>query len=421
MPLFAPADTNASAVGAGTINALKNVTIGQLKYLVGSVYPANWYNAGDFGGTNILNTDVSRVFDFAAYPVAAPPANSDLYDTMDSCGNFGVWDSSNNYFTNASVYPLTTNLANAVTKYIVVTDTNGVSTTTVGSITDYSTVVYITSYQAIVPYSVTNIQLATPPASPTTNISQASYAYPITPPLNALFDGNDTNINQVAFGDGILDVCDVYVTFRRSLDPTLIWYERFWTNGMRAADTNIVNNFPSSPSGHIAAKAVAANTVQPKLYSSVPPFVTFAAGNVQVSAGRTVQVPITATSQGGYPVRLLMLNLTVAPVTNAPELTSLVQFTQSQSVKALGHPNANTIDSDGNGNYAAAWLNQPTDGATGSGISGTNVLIGNLSVTIPSNAPHGGVYGLFFDHASASPNGLASFPNQTVAGRITVK
>jgi hypothetical protein len=39
-----------------------------------------------------------------------------------------------------------------------------------------------------------------------------------------LFDGNDTNINQMAFGDGVLDVCDVYVTFRRSLDPSLTWF-----------------------------------------------------------------------------------------------------------------------------------------------------------------------------------------------------
>ena len=42
---------------------------------------------------------------------------------------------------------------------------------------------------------------------------------------NALFDGNDTLINQIAFGDSeCLDVCDVYVTFRRSLDPSLTWF-----------------------------------------------------------------------------------------------------------------------------------------------------------------------------------------------------
>ena len=31
--------------------------------------------------------------------------------------------------------------------------------------------------------------------------------------MNVLFDGNDTTINQIAFGDGNLDVCDVYVTY----------------------------------------------------------------------------------------------------------------------------------------------------------------------------------------------------------------
>ena len=56
-----------------------------------------------------------------------------------------------------------------------------------------------------------------------------------------LFDGNDTNINQIAFGDGVLDVCDVYVTFRRSLDPALTWFRRFWNNGERVADTGAPN------------------------------------------------------------------------------------------------------------------------------------------------------------------------------------
>ena len=54
--------------------------------------------------------------------------------------------------------------------------------------------------------------------------------------MNPLFDGNDTTINQIAFGDGVLDVCDVYVTYRRSLDPSLTWFRRFWTNGVRVAE-----------------------------------------------------------------------------------------------------------------------------------------------------------------------------------------
>ena len=43
-----------------------------------------------------------------------------------------------------------------------------------------------------------------------------------------VYNGTDTTINQIAFGDGILDVTDLYVTFRRSLDPSLVWFRRFW-------------------------------------------------------------------------------------------------------------------------------------------------------------------------------------------------
>jgi len=111
-----------------------------------------------------------------------------------------------------------------------------------------------------------------------------------------------------------------------------------------------------------------------------------------------------------------MLNLSVDSVTNAPLLTSPIQF--NQTATALGNPY--TTDSTGNGNYAAVWLNDSSEGATGAGVSGT-VILGYLAVPIPANATSGAAYGVFFDHASASPNGLGSFPNQTVAGVITVK
>ena len=72
LPVDIQAPVSTNLLGPGSINALKNVTIGQIKYLVGSVYPANWFNAGDFGSSNLLNVDVIRVFDFAAYSIAAP-------------------------------------------------------------------------------------------------------------------------------------------------------------------------------------------------------------------------------------------------------------------------------------------------------------------------------------------------------------
>ena len=224
--------------------------------------------------------------------------------------------------------------------------------------------------------------------------------------LNPLFDGNDTTINQIAFGDGILDVCDVYVTFRRSLDPSLTWFRRFWNNGQRVADTgapNVANHLAKAPG----------STVQPKVQvnSALSPKVIFTAGDVtNCSAGQVVQIPINATIFGSYPLRVLMLNLTVTPLDGSPALTTPVQFTQNATV--LGSPY--TTASQGNGNYSAVWLNSANAGLTGT------VTIGTLNITVPTGASTNAAYAVHFDHVSASPNGIASFPKQTLTGLITL-
>jgi hypothetical protein len=215
--------------------------------------------------------------------------------------------------------------------------------------------------------------------------------------LNLLFDGNDTTINQIPFGDGSLDVCDVYVTFRRSLDPSLTWWQRFWTNGVLAAET-------------IAQPKDAATT--PKLKASVafltnPPSVNFAAADIMTSAGQTVSIPISAKIFGDYALRLLMLSLSVEPLDGSPALTSAIQFTPNA---ALGNPSMTA--SKGNGLYSATWLNNAIGGLTG------NATLGTLRVTIPANAPSSAAYAMHFDHASASPNGLAPFPKQTLTSLI---
>jgi hypothetical protein len=314
---------------------------------------------------------------------------------------------------------------NAVTNYTdnYLFDTNAkaylLQSHVISSITDYPTNIYLTTYFVTVPYYLTNIFQPAPPAQSFTTVVPNSYITNITPAVSTLFDGNDTNINQIvnqiAFGDGVLDVCDVYVTFRRSLDSSLLWYERFWTNGQRVADTAIRN-----PAAHVVSKfATTSLSAQPKVLSSgnssVPPLVVFTAGKINGTAGQVVQVPITATITGNYNLRLLMLNLSVLPTGNAPALDTTIQF--SQTATALGSPHF--TDSIGNGNYSAVWLNNLSEGATGTGLTGT-VTLGNLYVTIPAGAAHGSTYTVNFDHASASPNGLASFPTQKIAGSITV-
>jgi hypothetical protein len=334
--VFIYVPTNGSLT-AGAINSIKNVTMGQRKYLVGNVYPFRWFNAGDFGNTNLQNADVMQVFESAIYNWNYPPFGSDFFDAMDSCGtNLAYYDSNTGFYTNS----------------------------------------------------------------------------PTAANLNNLFDGNDTTINNMAYGDGVLDVCDVYVTYRRSLDPSLTWFQRFWTNGFRVAETtsnvfnpNVVEQ-PLSSSSKLqpAISAGTSVTNQPQVNFSVSGTNIF-----QASPGQTLPIPITAAIFGNYPLRVLMLNLTVVPLDGSPALTTPVTFSASP---ALGTPY--TTDQQGNGNYSAVWLDSTIAGLTGTASLGT------LTVTIPANATSMSAYAIHFDHASASPNGVASFPKQTLTGLITL-
>jgi hypothetical protein len=317
-------DVYIAAPTNGSLTALKIITAGQRKYIAGDCAPFRWFNAGDFGNTNLDNSDVEQVFQSAIYSLNYPPWGSDFFDSMDSCGGLGVLDP-NGY---------------------------------------------------LVPGATIN--------DPAT--------------LNLLFDGNDTLINQLPFGDGKLDVCDVYVTFRRSLDPSLNWFSRFWTNGVRAA----MAQTQSSQSAAVATPKLRASTA----FLTNQPAVTFTAADVSAAAGQVVQIPITAKIAGSYPLRTLMLNLSVEPLDGSPAITSPVAFTNA----ALGAPTMSS--STGNGNYAATWLNVGIAGLTG------NATVGTLTVTVPANAPRSAAYAIHFDHASASPNGVASFPKQALTGLI---
>ncbi len=335
--VYIAAPTNGSTAGGLPLNALKYVTVGQRKYIAGSVYPFRWFNAGDFGSSNLVSADVEQVFEAAVYQLNSPAfqaPGSDFFDAMDSCGGTYV------------------DLGHGYLEF--------------------------------------NSYISGPGA------------------LNPLFDGNDTTINQIAFGDGVIDVCDVYVTFRRSLDPTLTWFERYWVNGQRVADTgapNVANHLVKAPTSKAQPKVQSGSTT-----NTISPQVNFAAGDItNCSSGQVVQIPITATIFGSYPLRVLMLNLTVVPLDGSPALTTPVQFKQNATV--LGTPFTTTAQ--GNGNYAAVWLNN-----TNAGLTGT-ATIGTLTITLPAGVTTNNAYAIHFDHASASPNGIASFPKQTLTGLIT--
>ncbi len=227
----------------------------------------------------------------------------------------------------------------------------------------------------------------------------------------ALFNATDvTALNTNMFGDGILDISDVYVTYIRSVDSdqSLNWIQRFWTNGIRAAlpTGNVFKPKVQSQTPAITSKI---QTDTPSISVTNQPKVNFTAGDIQGSAGQVVQIPITATILGSYPLRVLMLNLTVEPLDGSPALTTPVQFSQTAP---LGSPYI--TDARGNGNFSAAWLNSASNGVTGT------VTLGTLTVTIPASASSIAAYAVHFDHASGSPNGFASFPKQTLTGLITL-
>ena len=306
-------DVYIAAPTNGALSALKTVTVGTRSYLVGDAAPFRWFNAGDFGDTNLVSSDVVQVFQSAIYSFNYPTAGSDYFDGMDSCcGGQGT---------------------------------------------------------------------------------------------ASLFLGNDKTINDVVYGDGKLDVADVFVTFRRSIDPTLDWIVRYWTNGVRGF-SKVPNAAPTN-SLAAPAKTVAKSSAAPSLTGN--PSAVFSADDVVAGASRTVSVPIRASLSGGLPVRVMMLNLTVEPLDGSPALTVPVQFSAAGD---LGTPGFS--DSQGAGNFAGVWLNNGVNG-----ISGSNVL-GLLTITLPTNVTASAAYLVRFDHLSASPNGLGVFPQQLVNGVVTV-
>lgn len=240
-------------------------------------------------------------------------------------------------------------------------------------------------------------------------------------------DGNDTNINKIVFGDGILDVTDVYVTFRRSLDPNLKWFYRYWTNAVNPPDSRTfkspynpnlfatygTNNFRGKVGAATPVTRVSANSAALPAEAAVimqstdKPAVRFVAGDFQAQPGQTIYVPIQAVITGKYPIRVIMMSLNVLAEDGSPSIVDPVQF-----VPALGLGNPTYTSSTTPSQYGAVWLDS---GAVG--VWGTNE-VGTLVIKIPAAATAASSYKIAFAHISASPNGLGILPNQIEEGLV---
>ncbi len=356
--IFAQDYTNSTALGAGSLNAIKNVTVGSIPYLVGDVYPFRWFNAGDFGSSNLIvngSADIEQVFEAAVYQWNTPPPGSDFFDAMDSAGGLGALDSDPtsafyNYWTNAGT---------------------------------------LTAAQE-----------------------------------QTLMGGSFTNINQMAFGDGQLDVADVYVTFLRSeFTNSLLWFQRVWTNGQLVAlppsyaPGIIPSAIQKQTGGGIKSAGTGAGSVAVSITNT--PVIDFTSTDYLASAGQTLSVPVNVTVYGQYPLSMVMLNVSVVPLDGSPPLTTPISLSLNPPFNDPSEYNAGLQDSSGSGNYAEALLPVQFPIPANFGVTGSTV-IGTLSVTIPTNATATSAYAIHFDHASGSPNGAISFPKHTLTGLITL-
>lgn len=297
VPLQAP---TTGSLGAGGLNTIKRVTLASRSYVVGDGSPFRWYNAGDFGDTQLRNSDVMEVFQTAVYGwnFKSGMRPSDLFDALDS--------------------------------------SNGADT-------------------------------------------------------NVVKFGNDVSINSITSGDGDLNVDDVWVTFRRSLDHTTKWFARYWSNGVRQV-VEVPNGLSGLPGAAVAVPPVAATA------SFVRPTAVISVDDSTTTAGAVLTIPVRVSVDPGYLLKIMMLNLTVEALDGSPAITEPVQWQTAPTFK-----NPELFDTSGPANYAAAWLDTSISGLSG------NAVLAFLTVKIPATAGPRAAYRINFEHFSASPNGIGLF------------
>jgi sugar lactone lactonase YvrE len=474
--VFILGPTNGSLAG-GKPNSIKHVTVGSRPYVVGDVAPFRWFNAGDFGNTNLLNDDVMQVFQSAAYTLNMPPTGSDLFDAMDASDgaansfsrvveeittvtnierqlvlsnltllttnlvfvtNVVVTNitivTTNSYLTNFLLVDLSaaesdsglsnilTYITNVVTEsgstaeLVTTTNVVGILASEVAGADEVVTNVFPISFvsvarnEVLVPINViTNSEVLVTNVVLTTNIVERG-----VPTL--VLDGNDPEvINSLDRGDGRLEVDDIFVTFRRSLDPNLTWYVRFWSNGVLYSLPDVVSNqFRSAdlttyPNQRRQGAAAPAPAFLSSTEGADSIHVALTADLVTGRPGQRVRVPIRVRVSGPLPLRILLLNLEVLPVEGAPLLDVPVLFT---SAGELGRPTVS--HSRQPWNFAGAWLDASAPGIQGDG------LLGYLDITLPATTSDTDAYRVHFARVSASPNGLGLFPAKVLDGILTM-
>lgn len=451
-----------SGYGAGSLNATKHVQVGYRSYVVGDVAPFRWYNAGDFGDTNLLSDDLLQVFESVVYNMSTPPAGSDLFDAMDSsdglrssaAGYYTLTNLSTNisvnvvstnltllstnlfYLTNTVVTNMTVVLTNQPSQVVDVVFTNVFITTNtvptdVGTpgnpIFSISNVVvtniYLTTNEVTVPSGLGNTFLVTnnfqafftivttnafvTPYTVTTNLTLfvTNVLTGVSTNFNApsFNNGDDRVINVTTNGDGALNVDDIFVTFRRALDPSLKWFARYWSNGVRQS-FEVPNVFLGKPN----ARAVRRSSIP--VSEPGPSRVELSVADQLVGAGEWVEAVVQADVYGADPLRVAMVNLYVTPLAGSPAIVDAIEFRPNP---LLGSPVFQSAK--GPGNWSGAWLEPSV-----TGLSGASYL-GVVRFHVPQGAGVKAAYRVEFEHFSASANGIKLMARSVRPGLMTLQ
>ena len=115
---------------------------------------------------------------------------------------------------------------------------------------------------------------------------------------------------------------------RRSLDYSLAWYARYWSNGIRNA-VAVPNML--SPLSYKSAPAPV------KMATSGPRYVMVAADQVQTTGASTIQVPIRVLAADTMPIRVLMFNVEIDPLDGSPAIIAPVSFSAASGLATKQH------------------------------------------------------------------------------------
>lgn len=222
--------------------------------------------------------------------------------------------------------------------------------------------------------------------------------------FNPFFVSQDV-LNSIGFGDGRLTIADMYLSYWRGLDPNLVWYARFWSNGVLNA--KVVDNEFRGGSGFSTLSTRQSAGVESDQPNSDPLGIKLEVKGAFAQAGQVLDVPVRISISGGLPVRSIMFQARIKRVDGVESVTEPLEFLPSPDLGAPSFANSDTPAI-----FGGVWMDTARTAVRGDAILGT------LRVKIPADASSSSAWSITLEDVSASPNGIYHFPVETKGGIV---